>query len=33
MTGRAALGLSPLRESPDFRRLWVGQGLSQIGGS
>jgi len=28
---RAALDLSPLRESPPFRRLWAGQSISYVG--
>ncbi|MFJ8621935.1 MFS transporter [Kitasatospora sp. NPDC093550] len=29
---RLLLDVTPLRDSPAFRRLWLGQGLSQIGG-
>ena len=28
---RAAIDLRPLRESRDFRRLWIGSGISAIG--
>ena len=30
---RIALDVSPLKASPEFRRLVVGQGLSMIGGN
>ena len=35
MTGRACLlaDLTPLRESPAFRRLWAGSTLSSVGGA
>ncbi|ROR37460.1 MFS transporter [Kitasatospora cineracea] len=32
LTTRLLLDTAPLRDSPAFRRLWLGQGLSQIGG-
>ncbi|MFE0463838.1 MFS transporter [Kitasatospora sp. NPDC058965] len=32
MSRAALVDLGPLRESPAFRRLWVGQGLSAVGG-
>ena len=29
--GRMAIDVRPLRESPQFRRLWIGQSISLIG--
>jgi MFS family permease len=32
LLARLAIDLSPLREFPDFRRLWIGQSISFLGG-
>ncbi|MGH3502593.1 MAG: MFS transporter [Nocardioidaceae bacterium] len=32
LIGRAVLDTAPLRESPAYRRIWIGNGLSSIGG-
>src|ERR671935_2328150 len=32
LMSRAAVDVAPLREYPEFRRLWVGQAISFVGG-
>lgn len=32
LPGRLVMDIDPLRESPPYRRLWIGSGLSSIGG-